>query len=38
MTLYNYIRRRFHDDILFAEFNRNPNFILDDILPNIVAR
>jgi hypothetical protein len=38
MTLHNYIRRRSHDDITFAEFDRNPNFILDDILPDVVAR
>jgi hypothetical protein len=31
MTLYNYIRRRSHDDVIFAEFDRNPNFIYDDI-------
>ena len=24
------------DDISFAEFDRNPNFVLDDILPNVV--
>jgi len=38
MTLYNYIRIRSHDDITFAEFDRNHNFISDDILPNIIAR
>jgi hypothetical protein len=38
MTLHNYIRIRFHDDVTFAEFDRNHNFIPDDILPNIVAR
>jgi hypothetical protein len=38
MTLHNYITRRFHDDLTFAEFDRNPNCIPDDILPNIVAR
>jgi len=38
MTLHNYIKKRFHDDIIFAEFNRNSNFIHDDILPDIVAR
>jgi len=26
------------DDVAFAEFNRNPNFVPDDILPDIVAR
>jgi hypothetical protein len=38
MTLHNYIRRRSHDDVTFAELDRNPNFILDDILSDIVAR
>jgi hypothetical protein len=38
MTLHNYIRRKFHDDVTFAEFDRNPNFIPDDILLDIVAR
>jgi hypothetical protein len=32
------IRRRSLDDIAFAEFDRNPNFIPDDILPDVVAR
>jgi type IV secretory pathway ATPase VirB11/archaellum biosynthesis ATPase len=36
MTLHNYIRRRSLDDITFAEFDRNPNFISDDILPDVV--
>jgi hypothetical protein len=38
MTLHNYIRRRSIDDVAFVEFDRNPNFIPDDILPDIVAR
>jgi hypothetical protein len=38
MALYNYIRRRSHDDIIFVKFDRNPNFIPDDILPDVVAR
>jgi hypothetical protein len=38
MTLYNYIRRRSHDDVTFAEFDRNPNFISDDILLDVVTR
>jgi len=32
------IRRRSLDDVTFAEFDRNPNFIPDDILPDVVAR
>jgi len=31
-------RRRSLDDVAFAEFDRNPNFVLDDILPDVVAR
>jgi hypothetical protein len=38
MTIHNYIRKKFHNDIAFTEFNHNPNFIPDDILPDIVAR
>jgi len=32
------IRRRSLDDITFAEFDRNLNFIPDDILPDVVMR
>jgi hypothetical protein len=32
------MRRRSLDNVAFAEFDRNPNFIPDDILPDIVAR
>jgi len=32
------IRRRSLDDVAFAEFDRSPNFVLDDILPDVVAR
>nr|XP_034902955.1 protein ALP1-like [Populus alba] len=38
MALHNYIRRRSHDDVVFAEFDRNPNYVPDDILPDVVAR
>jgi len=38
MTLHNYIRRRSHDDVAFVEFDRNPSFVPDDILPDVVAR
>jgi hypothetical protein len=38
MTLHNYIIRRSHDDVAFAKFDRNPNFIPDDILPDVVSR
>ena len=37
MTLYNFIRKKFHDKIAFIKFDRNINFIPDDILPDIVA-
>jgi len=32
------IRRRSLDDVTFSEFDRNLNFVLDNILPNVVAR
>ena len=35
MTLHNYIRRRSQDDMIFAEYNRNPNFVSKDILPDV---
>ena len=38
MTLHNYIRRRSHDDVTFAEFDRNLNFVSDDNLLDVVAR
>ena len=36
MTLHNYIRRRSHDDVAFAKFDSNHNFVPNDILPDIV--
>jgi hypothetical protein len=27
MPPHNYIKRRSHDDVAFAEFDRNPNFV-----------
>jgi hypothetical protein len=27
-----------YDDVAFAEFDRNSNFVLDDILPDVIAR
>ena len=38
MTLHNSIRRRSLDDVVFVEFDRNPNFISDNILPDVIAR
>jgi superfamily I DNA and/or RNA helicase len=32
------IRRRSLDASAFVDFDRNPNFVLDDILPDVVAR
>jgi len=32
------IRKRSHDGVAFTEFDRNPNFIPNDILPDFVAR
>jgi hypothetical protein len=31
------IRRRSFDNVSFAEFDHNLNFIIDDILPDVVA-
>ena len=28
---------RSYDDVAFAEFDRNPNFVHNDILPDVVA-
>ena len=38
MALHNYIRRRSQDDAVFSEYDRNPNLISDDFLPDIVPR
>ena len=38
MTLHNYIRWRSQDDAVFSEYDRNPNFISDELLPDIVPR
>ena len=38
MTLHNYSRRRSQDDAVFSEYDRNPNLIPDDFLPDIVPR
>nr|XP_034887553.1 uncharacterized protein LOC118028128 [Populus alba] len=36
MALHNYIRRRSQDDAVFSEYDRNPNLIPDDSLPDTV--
>ena len=38
MALHNYIRRRSQDDVAFAEFDRNPSYVPEEILPDVVAR
>ena len=38
MTLHNCIRSRSHDDVAFAKFDCNPDFVTDDTLPDVVAR
>ena len=38
MAPHNYIWRRLYDDVTFAQFDRNLNFVSDDILPDVVAR
>ncbi|KAG5223875.1 protein ALP [Salix suchowensis] len=37
MALHNYIRRRSQDDVVFVEYDRNPDYIPDDFLPDIIA-
>ena len=37
MALRNYVRRISHDDVEFAKFDRNPDFVPDDILPDVVT-
>jgi hypothetical protein len=38
MTLNNYIRMKSQENVAFTEYGRNPNFIPDDFLPNVVPR
>ena len=35
MALHNYIRRKSQEDFAFTEYDRNPNFIPDDILADV---
>jgi len=37
MALFNYIRKRSHDDVAFAKFDRNFNFVSDDISADVIA-
>jgi len=38
MALHNYIRRKSIQDVAFNEFDCHPNFVLDDILTDVVPR
>ena len=38
MTLHNYIRRKSQEDVAFTEYDRNPHFIPDDFLADVVSR
>ena len=38
MALHNYIRTKSHDDVAFVEFDRNLNFVPDDILSDVITR
>jgi hypothetical protein len=37
MALHNYIKRRSHDDVAFAEFDLNLNFIPNDFLADVAC-
>jgi hypothetical protein len=37
-VLFKKLRKRSVDDVAFIEFDRNFNFVPDDILPDVVAR
>ena len=38
MTLHNFIRRRSQHDVDFVQYDCNPNYVPDDVLPDIAAR
>jgi len=38
ITLHDYIRRKSQEDIAFREFDRHPNFVLDDFLTGVFPR
>ena len=38
LTLHNYIRRKSQEDVAFTEYDRNPHFIPDDFLADVVSR
>ena len=37
MALHNYIRRSSQTDAVFIEYDRNPDYIPDELLPDVVA-
>ena len=38
MTLHNYIRKMLQDDVVFAKYDCNSNFVFDNFLLDIVVR
>jgi len=38
MTLHNYIRRKSQKNVVFTEYDRNPNFIPNDFLADVGSR
>jgi len=38
IALHNYIRRKSQEDIAFREFDRHPDFVLDDFLTGVFPR
>ena len=38
MALHNYIRRKSQEDVAFTEYDRNPHFVPDDFLADVVSR
>ena len=38
MALHNFIRRRSQHDVGFVQYDCNPNYVPDDVFPDIVAR
>jgi hypothetical protein len=38
MTLHNYIRKMLQDDVVFAKYDCNSNFVFDNFLLDVVVR
>ena len=36
IRLYNYIKKKFQQDMVFTEFDQHPNFLHEDILTDVV--